>query len=376
MKHVNTISETTKISIKQRFSSVSYMIAFAIGLVVFGALSDARHTDGGVYGLASNGYDGIAWYLPRYANFIFAILFVFLTIPLLWFICVEINNCFFKLSKKTTMQIFLPIFFPLLITLVFILYIVYWSNNTDINWWVGFSFFSSIFIFSIFLILFFYFMSKKFFLSRQNSILLILTCCFVLLFYVSLYYLTYVRCVLTTLIVILICVFSDSGGWLFGVFFGKHKMAPKLSPKKTWEGLSGSYVCSFAIIILLIILYHYVGKHSIENILGNQYNIEKNTLITPYTKPLWWVLFLAVLAVLVTCSVLGDLYFSLLKRKNNIKDYSNLIKGHGGILDRIDSWIIVLSLFATLTIIISGISSLCDGFNGIDRVFNVCYVAK
>jgi len=375
MKHVNALSETTKISIKHRFKSVFYMVALAIGLVIFGSLADARHANG-TYGIASNGYEGIAWYLPRYGNFIFAILFVAITIPLVWFISVEINNCFFKSSKKTTMQIFFPIFFPLPVTLVFILYIVYWSQNQTINWWVGFGFFTSIFIFSIFLISFFYLMAKKYLLSRQNSVLLIITCCFVMLFYISLYYLTYVRSVLTTLIIILICVFSDSGGWLFGVFFGKHKMTPKLSPKKTWEGLSGSYVCSFIIIISLIILYHYIGKDSVGNILGNQYNIEKNTLITPYTKPFWWVLFLVILAVLITLSVLGDLYFSLLKRKNNIKDFSNLIKGHGGILDRIDSWIIVLSFFAILTIIISGISSLCDGFNGVDRVFNVCYVAK
>jgi len=104
-------------------------------------------------------------------------------------------------------------------------------------------------------------------------------------------------------------VFSDTGGYIAGVFLGKHKMAPSISPGKTWEGFVGS-ICASAIGSALF-LYFLLD-------------------IPSY----WGLLFGAVVSVV---AVIGDLAESMLKRDLGRKDMSNLLPGHGGVMDRLDS---------------------------------------
>jgi phosphatidate cytidylyltransferase len=104
-------------------------------------------------------------------------------------------------------------------------------------------------------------------------------------------------------------VLSDTGGFIAGVLLGKHKMAPSISPGKTWEGFAGS-ICAAAIGSALL-LYFLLD-------------------IPSY----WGLLFGAVLSVV---AVVGDLAESMLKRDLGVKDMSNLLPGHGGIMDRLDS---------------------------------------
>jgi phosphatidate cytidylyltransferase len=104
-------------------------------------------------------------------------------------------------------------------------------------------------------------------------------------------------------------VLSDTGGFIAGVFLGKHKMAPSISPGKTWEGFAGS-ICASAIGSALF-LYFLLD-------------------IPSY----WGLLFGAVLSVV---AVVGDLAESMLKRDLGLKDMSNLLPGHGGVMDRLDS---------------------------------------
>ncbi|GKX55331.1 phosphatidate cytidylyltransferase [Leminorella grimontii] len=118
---------------------------------------------------------------------------------------------------------------------------------------------------------------------------------------------------------------ADSGAYAFGRLFGKHKLAPKVSPGKTLEGLIGGLVTS-ALIAWLFSLF--VPLH-----------ISLNTL-----------LICSVLAVLA--SVLGDLTESMFKRESGIKDSSQLIPGHGGVLDRIDSLTAAIPVFACLIFLI------------------------
>ncbi|MFF5293384.1 phosphatidate cytidylyltransferase [Paractinoplanes globisporus] len=104
-------------------------------------------------------------------------------------------------------------------------------------------------------------------------------------------------------------VLSDTGGFVAGVFLGRHKMAPSISPGKTWEGFAGS-ICAAAIGSALF-LYFLLD-------------------IPSY----WGLLFGVVLSVV---AVIGDLAESMLKRDLGLKDMSHLLPGHGGIMDRLDS---------------------------------------
>ncbi len=110
----------------------------------------------------------------------------------------------------------------------------------------------------------------------------------------------------------------DTCAYCVGVLFGKHKMAPVLSPKKSIEGAIGGIVGS----ALLTLLYTYIFR--------SQIGIDTREMV---------ILSLgACLGAFI--SMIGDLAASAIKRNNNIKDYGKLIPGHGGILDRFDSVII------------------------------------
>jgi phosphatidate cytidylyltransferase len=104
-------------------------------------------------------------------------------------------------------------------------------------------------------------------------------------------------------------VLSDTGGYAAGVFLGKHPMAPTVSPKKSWEGFCGSVLAAAA--GGAVLLFFLLGL-----------------------DPWWGALF----GLAVSCAaVLGDLAESMLKRDLGIKDMSNLLPGHGGLMDRLDS---------------------------------------
>ncbi|MET7282903.1 phosphatidate cytidylyltransferase [Kribbella sp. NPDC005582] len=107
----------------------------------------------------------------------------------------------------------------------------------------------------------------------------------------------------------LVVVASDVGGYVAGVLFGKHPMAPTISPKKSWEGFAGSALaCIGAGIASVVLLLD-----------GN-----------------WWVGAIVGAVAVVTATV-GDLGESMIKRDLGIKDMSNLLPGHGGVMDRLDS---------------------------------------
>jgi phosphatidate cytidylyltransferase len=117
-----------------------------------------------------------------------------------------------------------------------------------------------------------------------------------------------------TIIVLTIC--SDIGGYVFGVLLGKHPMAPRISPKKSWEGFAGSLLFQAVAGVLLFVLL----------------------LEAP-----WWQGLITGLVLTVTATA-GDFAESAIKRDLGVKDMSNLIPGHGGLMDRLDS--ILPNIFA------------------------------
>ena len=122
---------------------------------------------------------------------------------------------------------------------------------------------------------------------------------------------------------------SDSGAYFVGMFYGKHKLAPTISPKKTLEGFFGGIAGAV------------LGMMIFGLVLSLGFGLKVNFLAG---------IVYGVLGSLA--SVLGDLTFSVIKRQTGIKDYGNLIPGHGGILDRFDSMTIVGPLTEILLILL------------------------
>ncbi len=115
---------------------------------------------------------------------------------------------------------------------------------------------------------------------------------------------------------VIIVVCNDLGGWMAGILFGKHPMAPKLSPKKSWEGFAGSVVLTTAAGI------------------GSTF-----VLLIPW----WWGIAFGVAAAVL--GTLGDLLESLIKREVGLKDMSAIVPGHGGLMDRLDSLLFAAPVF-------------------------------
>lgn len=118
---------------------------------------------------------------------------------------------------------------------------------------------------------------------------------------------------------------ADTGGYMIGVPFGKHKLAPRLSPKKSWEGyFAGIFTAT-------LMAGFFTWAYNVDTVLFGR------SLLGHLTISVWDGMLLGF--VLGTITTLGDLGESLFKRQGGIKDSSHLIPGHGGAFDRIDSWI-------------------------------------
>ena len=114
----------------------------------------------------------------------------------------------------------------------------------------------------------------------------------------------------------------DSFAYLFGSRYGRNKILPKISPKKSWEGFFGGYIST---LIISFILMNYESK------------LLEEYIIIAFILP-------------VTATV-GDLIASYYKRKSNVKDYGKIIPGHGGIIDRLDAIFITIPVVFIINII-------------------------
>ena len=119
---------------------------------------------------------------------------------------------------------------------------------------------------------------------------------------------------------------ADICAYFAGRFFGKHRMAPAISPKKTWEGAAGAYACGIAVAAALA--WGFEGRTDIyQPLLFSQCGIAASA---------------AAIIFLTLYSMMGDLLESAAKRQAGIKDSSNLLPGHGGFFDRLDACIPVM----------------------------------
>lgn len=125
---------------------------------------------------------------------------------------------------------------------------------------------------------------------------------------------------LTILLMFILIWGADVAAYFSGKAFGKHKLAPTISPGKSWEGVFGALLGT----VLISAVAAWLMNYSIQMLPG----------------------FVVFCLLVVVLSVVGDLFESLLKRQVGIKDSGNILPGHGGVLDRIDSLIAASPLFA------------------------------
>jgi phosphatidate cytidylyltransferase len=129
---------------------------------------------------------------------------------------------------------------------------------------------------------------------------------------------------------------ADIGAYFSGKAFGKRKLAPTISPGKSWEGAIGGGIAVLLVASISIVLAQAAAPWL------------QDTFAYKLQARFGWALTLLALLVLVAASVIGDLFESQLKRRAGMKDSSNLLPGHGGVLDRIDALIPVLPLAALI----------------------------
>ncbi|MDE5952910.1 MAG: phosphatidate cytidylyltransferase, partial [Malacoplasma sp.] len=156
----------------------------------------------------------------------------------------------------------------------------------------------------------------------------------------------------TALLFLLISVLvTDALCYIWGLLFGKHKMAKIISPNKTWEGAILGSVSSVALLMIycgLLTIDNHVVSSSENRWLVNLQNIASFSTVYDYSL---WILILFIAIILVIFAILGDLLFSYVKRSFAIKDFSNYLKSHGGFLDRVDSLLVASLIFFIYSLI-------------------------
>jgi phosphatidate cytidylyltransferase len=124
---------------------------------------------------------------------------------------------------------------------------------------------------------------------------------------------------------------ADTAAYFVGRKFGRRKLAPSISPGKTWEGVDGGIA---GVVLYAVFLLPLAERLGLERRAGATFTA-------------LWIAFAIVLAAL---SVIGDLHESLLKRKAGVKDSGTLLPGHGGLLDRIDALLAAMPPVALATL--------------------------
>jgi phosphatidate cytidylyltransferase len=130
--------------------------------------------------------------------------------------------------------------------------------------------------------------------------------------------------------------FTDIGAYLIGTFFGKHKMNIRVSKNKTWEGFAGGVGVSFLGSFTFGMVLAFMGTPLLPFLTLNQW---------------YWILLMSMAMPLI--ATLGDFTFSIIKREFGIKNFSNILGEHGGILDRVDSFSMVVLVVALIISLIS-----------------------
>ncbi len=349
MIQTNHLNSSSRTSFYERTVSTVLLFVYFIIVVTFAVLADNAN-NWSPLGLADRR--------------VFAWLLLFLVILPIVVGVMEIKNIFFKKNNTATIILItltmMVIYIPTLI--YFLQYYNYISipysvtNKWELNYIFPFTILG-LYIFAYLCIgLYMYFQAI---LNLKNFIFMIILFTLLSGFFMALFFFIFVRGWTTMIFLCLIPIGADIFAYLGGTFFGKHKMCPSISPKKTWEGtIIGIVVTSLLMMIILGILSstNETKHNTLANIFGVQfYGLDSNVKMVG--SSLWWFNMFVIIIIEIIVSILGDLLFSMIKRSCKIKDFGTIIQGHGGILDRLDSQSCVIFSFFVFSIIIPAFSS-------------------
>ena len=223
---------------------------------------------------------------------------------------------FYELIKLRDNFNKIPFFVKGISYISFLLILLSNLENDTINYLINFKIISVI-IFLILLPLIFYHDTKKYNINDALflvGVVFFLGLSFNFLITIRNYDLNYL------IFLLLITIVTDTFAYLTGSLIGKHKMIPDISPKKTWEGFVGG---TFMGVFVSFIFY------------ASAFNYGGNIFIL-----------ISIILLLTVSGQLGDLVFSSIKRFYEVKDFGNIMPGHGGVLDRLDSILFVIFAFS------------------------------
>ena len=342
----NKLSEKSKTNFKRRFVFSIAIVAYLVLSLVFFLLADKRNN----------------WVNNDICNNFFGWFILIWIMPIIVLAAKEIRDIHFKKNIPafiiTLVSISLLIYIPTFIYFIPLYTAASMSTNNQTFWFLISTLICVIFIAIINVI---YLWSQGLFNMKQlfvHGIMILL----VGFFFLSFLFFGLIKGWTTILILYLITALTDTFAYLVGMLFGRKKLSPHISPNKTIAGFIGGICLSTLTCIILLFVFSYIPSQ--YNILGNFFGVKfkySNDFINANNEyasfPLWWLCVFFILLGLSFASVIGDLSFSYIKRKYGIKDFSNLIPGHGGMLDRIDSLTFVFSIFLILVCMISLFSS-------------------
>lgn len=346
---INHLTNDTKKTMNTRILSSFFVIFYFALIFLFGVLSDRNIESWSPLNsdVAKNVCLSILLALP---------------IVLIAIISHEIRNIYAKFNKVFYILVFFTLFFVIYSPVIFYLVIEYFTPYSSFVIIPGISNAISLLSFDIIIgmllimVMAILLLVKYNILNIKNFLILFSLMVICQLALISLFYFLIKRQWTTLFYLMIIPIMMDTFAYFGGVLFGKRKMCPKISPKKTWEGFFIALLLTQICVSVIVLSFSYIpDKHVLTNIIPVSVinNAELSSISLKTNDVLrssfsWWIVFIISSISASIMSVVGDLVFSWFKRTYRIKDYGNLIPGHGGVLDRIDSHTFVLGFYFLL----------------------------
>lgn len=342
---INKISNDSKQTFRKKTLFSVYIVSYVLVAILFLFFSSPDWTS------SFMNFENV-----QFLQFTFAILYMLLFFPVLFGITYEINKLFFGVRNRIPFYVMLIIGTLYLVvpntTYLVFYYISNIGNDSNISAETVFQVF--VITLSIITILLFTvtcILVKNNHMHDLKQIISLFAITFMSFFGVfSIVFIGLLKSWLTILYFFMITSLSDTFAYIGGMIFGKHKMAPIISPKKTWEGFIFGIVCTT---IIALLVYFGISYHEYSNAKILHFDFFVMNKNSSYT----WLFMLALIISLSISGTCGDLFYSYIKRLHRVKDYSDLLREHGGFLDRFDSALIAFSLYTITLFFLTAVTS-------------------